>query len=174
MFKALVKVLKTLVSAGFNPVVFCRYIATASSVGRALEKEFTRYTVETVTGILSSEERESRVGELGNHENRILVATDCLSEGINLQALFDSVVHYDLCWNPTRHQQREGRVDRFGQPRETVRSALIYGKNNAVDLVVLKVILRKARTIQEETGVRIPIPDENGSLTRALNVSGDI
>ncbi len=167
-FKALVKVLKTLVSAGFNPVVFCRYIATASSVGRALEKEFTRYTVETVTGILSSEERESRVGELGNHENRILVATDCLSEGINLQALFDSVVHYDLCWNPTRHQQREGRVDRFGQPRETVRSALIYGKNNAVDLVVLKVILRKARKIQEETGVRIPIPDENGSLTRAL------
>ena len=49
-------------------------------------------------------------------EQRILVATDCLSEGINLQSLFDAVVHYDLSWNPTRHQQREGRVDRFGQP----------------------------------------------------------
>ena len=53
-------------------------------------------------------------GEEGTQ--RILVATDCLSEGINLQQLFDTVVHYDLSWNPTRHQQREGRVDRFGQP----------------------------------------------------------
>jgi hypothetical protein len=33
-----------------------------------------------------------------------------------VQQLFDTVVHYDLSWNPTRHQQREGRVDRFGQP----------------------------------------------------------
>jgi SNF2 family DNA or RNA helicase len=45
----------------------------------------------------------------------VLVATDCLSEGINLQDYFDAVVHYDLSWNPTRHEQREGRVDRFGQ-----------------------------------------------------------
>jgi SNF2 family DNA or RNA helicase len=45
----------------------------------------------------------------------VLVATDCLSEGVNLQEHFDAVVHYDLSWNPTRHEQREGRVDRFGQ-----------------------------------------------------------
>ena len=50
------------------------------------------------------------------HERRVLVATDCLSEGINLQEHFDAVVHYDLSWNPTRHEQREGRVDRYGQP----------------------------------------------------------
>ena len=53
----------------------------------------------------------------------MLVATDCLSEGINLQEHFDAVVHYDLAWNPTRHEQREGRVDRFGQPQPTVRVA---------------------------------------------------
>jgi SNF2 family DNA or RNA helicase len=49
----------------------------------------------------------------------VLVATDCLSEGINLQEHFDAVVHYDLSWNPTRHEQREGRVDRFGQESPT-------------------------------------------------------
>ena len=33
-------------------------------------------------------------------EQRLLVATDCLSEGVNLQSLFDTVIHYDLSWNP--------------------------------------------------------------------------
>ena len=53
----------------------------------------------------------------------MLVCTDCLTEGINLQEHFDAVVHYDLAWNPTRHEQREGRVDRYGQPSPTVRVA---------------------------------------------------
>ncbi len=76
---------------------------------------------------------------------RILVATDCLSEGIDLQQQFDTVVHYDLSWNPTRHQQRNGRVDRFGQLSKLVRSILIfYAENNPVDGAVLEVILRKA------------------------------
>ena len=56
-----------------------------------------------------------RVAELAAFDRRVLVATDCLSEGINLQEHFDAVVHYDLAWNPTRHEQREGRVDRYGQ-----------------------------------------------------------
>ena len=129
---------------------------------------FRSHTVEVVTGMLPSEEREVRVEELGGHENRILVATDCLSEGINLQGWFDAVIHYDLSWNPTRHQQREGRIDRFGQKSATVRSVLIYGENNPVDGAVLNVILRKARAIEKQTGVRVPIPDDNGSLTKAL------
>jgi Helicase conserved C-terminal domain len=126
------------------------------------------YTVEVVTGSLPSEEREARVEALGEFEKRILVATDCLSEGINLQTYFDSVIHYDLSWNPTRHQQREGRVDRFGQKRDVVRTILIYGENNPVDGAVLDVILRKARAIEKQTGVQVPMPDEGGSLTKAL------
>ncbi|WP_028649417.1 C-terminal helicase domain-containing protein [Nocardiopsis sp. CNT312] len=51
----------------------------------------------------------------GPGSRRVLVATDCLSEGVNLQHYFDAVVRYDLAWNPTRHDQREGRVDRYGQ-----------------------------------------------------------
>jgi SNF2 family DNA or RNA helicase len=79
---------------------------------------------------------------------RILVATDCLSEGINLQQLFDTVVHYDLSWNPTRHQQREGRVDRFGQPAKLVRSIMMFSRDSAIDGAVLDVILRKAEEIR--------------------------
>ena len=100
--------------------------------------------------------------------SRVLVATDCLSEGINLQDYFDAIVHYDLSWNPTRHEQREGRVDRFGQPSGTVRATLLYGVDNPVDGAVLQVILRKAARIREELGVPVPVPDEGHSLAQAL------
>lgn len=167
-FAILKSALQGLLKDGFSPVVFCRFIATAEAVGAALGSAFKDYTIEVVTGSLPSEEREARVEALGEYEKRILVATDCLSEGVNLQAYFDSVIHYDLSWNPTRHQQREGRVDRFGQKRDTVRTILIYGENNPVDGAVLDVILRKARAIEKQTGVQVPMPDEGGSLTKAL------
>ncbi|MGM0561144.1 MAG: DEAD/DEAH box helicase [Pseudomonadota bacterium] len=167
-FKALVKVLSDLVDKGFSPVVFCRYVATADQVGRALDRKFKNHEVDVITGALPSEEREKRAESLGEKDRRILVATDCLSEGINLQEWFDAAVHYDLSWNPTRHQQRVGRIDRFGQPSATVRSVLMYGENNPVDGAVLDVILRKAQAIEEQTGVRVPMPDDNGSLTQAL------
>jgi superfamily II DNA or RNA helicase len=167
-FVVLESALHNLLKDGFSPVVFCRFIATAEAIGAALASAFKNYRVETVTGSLPSDEREARVDALGEFEKRILVATDCLSEGINLQAYFDSVIHYDLSWNPTRHQQREGRVDRFGQKREIVRTILIYGENNPVDGAVLDVILRKARAIEKQTGVQVPMPDEGGSLTKAL------
>jgi hypothetical protein len=101
-------------------------------------------------------------------DQRILVATDCLSEGINLQQLFDTVIHYDLSWNPTRHQQREGRVDRFGQPAELVRSIMMFSPDSAIDGAVLDVILRKAEEIRKATGVTVPLPDERGPVTDAL------
>ena len=105
---------------------------------------------------------------MADAEQRLLVATDCLSEGINLQQLFDTVVHYDLSWNPTRHQQREGRVDRFGQPANRVRSVLLFSPDSAIDGAVLEVILRKAEAIRKATGVTVPLPDERGAVTGAL------
>ncbi|MES3027654.1 MAG: DEAD/DEAH box helicase [Pseudomonadota bacterium] len=166
--KALTKALEPLLAAGFSPVIFCRYIATAQTVADALTKRFKGYEVLSVTGELPSEERRARVDTLGQSEKRILVATDCLSEGINLQEHFNAVIHYDLSWNPTRHQQREGRVDRFGQPSKEVRSILMYGANNPIDGAVLGVILKKAETIRKETGVAVPMPGDERSLTEAL------
>jgi len=160
--------LKPLVEKGANPVVFCRFIATAEHVGQVLRKAFPKLRIEVVTGALTAEERRDRVEGMADAGQRLLVATDCLSEGINLQALFDTVVHYDLSWNPTRHQQREGRVDRFGQPKDLVRSILLYSPDSAIDGAVLDVILRKADAIRKATGVTVPLPEERGAVTGAL------
>ena len=157
-----------LVKDGFNPVVFCRYIATAHYLGQHLGAKIKNATVSVVTGELTSGERKEKVELLGDAEQRILVATDCLSEGVNLQDHFDAVVHYDLSWNPTRHEQREGRVDRFGQKNGVVRATLLYGANNPVDGAVLEVILRKADKIREELGVPVPLPDDGHTLSQAL------
>ena len=160
--------LQGLVKEGFQPVVFCRYIATAHYLADYLRSKFKDATVKAVTGELTPGEREVAVVELGKTEKRILVATDCLSEGINLQGLFTAVVHYDLSWNPTRHEQREGRVDRFGQKAKEVRSTMLFGEDNPVDGAVLQVILRKAESIRKELGVLVPMPDDQGKLTQAL------
>ena len=173
---ALVDALTPLVKKGANPVVFCRYLATAEHVRDGLRKAFPKLIVESVTGVLTPDERRDRVADMAPADEekqvqRILVATDCLSEGINLQQLFDTVVHYDLSWNPTRHQQREGRVDRFGQPAELVRSIMMFSPDSAIDGAVLDVILRKAEEIRKATGVTVPLPDERGPVTDALMAS---
>jgi superfamily II DNA or RNA helicase len=166
--KLLTDHLKELIADDYCPVVFCRYIATAHYLGRHLQGRLPGVTVGVITGELTSDERQAAVSALGDAEHPLLVATDCLSEGINLQDHFDAVVHYDLSWNPTRHEQREGRVDRFGQDSEVVRATLIYGANNPVDGAVLDVIIRKAAKIREELGVPVPLPDEGHTLTQVL------
>ena len=81
---------------------------------------------------------------MGASKKRVLVATDCLSEGINLHEHFTAVLHYDLPWNPNRLEQREGRVDRYGQTAKEVKAYLLYSMDNPVDGVVLEVILRQS------------------------------
>lgn len=160
--------LQTLIDEGFRPIVFCHYIATARYVGEQLRQRFGNVQVEVVTGELPPTARMEAVEAMGQYERRLLVATDCLSEGVNLQEQFDAVVHYDLSWNPTRHEQREGRVDRFGQPSPVVRATHMFGENNPVDGAVLQVILRKAKTIADRLGVPVPLPDDEHRLTEAL------
>jgi len=166
--RILVQHVEQLVKDGFSPVVFCRYIATAHYLHRSLAKALSGVRIALVTGEDAAEQRAATVETLADEDRCVLVATDCLSEGINLQEAFDAVVHYDLSWNPTRHEQREGRVDRFGQQSPKVRATLIYGANNPVDGIVLEVILRKAERIRAELGVPVPLPDEGHTLSQAL------
>lgn len=165
---ALIRHIGSLLEDGYHPVVFCRYVATAHYVAEHLKAAFPKATVDAVTGELTPEERRERVEGLEDAGQRILVATDCLSEGINLQHLFTAIVHYDLAWNPTRHEQREGRVDRFGQQAEEVRCTMLYGQDNPVDGFVLNVILRKGETIQKELGVLVPLPEDEARINQAL------
>jgi hypothetical protein len=169
--EALARTLSSLLQHSFRPVVFCRFIATADYLGAQLPrllKSADGLEVRAVTGEVGDEERRERIEELVAHEPRVLVATDCLSEGINLQEHFDAVVHYDLPWNPNRLEQREGRVDRFGQPRDEVKTVLLYGTNNEVDQVVLDVLLRKARAIRNALGVSVPVPLEAERVVEAV------
>ena len=98
----------------------------------------------------------------------MLVATDCLSEGVNLQEHFQAVVHYDLAWNPTRHEQREGRVDRFGQRARAVRAVTLYGTDNGIDGIVLDVLLRKHEQIRKALGISVPVPDRSDDVVQAI------
>jgi len=169
---ALIRHIEALVKDGYHPVVFCRYIATAHYVADHLRKAFPSATIEPITGEYTPEERRERVEAMEEGQDgqggRILVATDCLSEGINLQHLFTAAVHYDLAWNPTRHEQREGRVDRFGQQAGEVRCTMLYGQDNPVDGFVLNVILRKGEAIQKELGVLVPMPEDEARINQAL------
>jgi len=160
--------LEHLLADGYHPVIFCRYVATAQYLARYLRDHFARTRVEVVTGELAPEERRERVEAMEEADRRLLVATDCLSEGINLQHLFTAVVHYDLAWNPTRHEQREGRVDRFGQRSPEVRCTMLYGQDNPVDGFILNVILRKAEAIKKELGVLVPLPEDEQRINQAL------
>lgn len=173
--KQLLKELKALLAEGFRPVIFCRFRPTAHYLAEQLEQELPKraHTVMAVTGDLPPEERVERIrelqNELANGKVPVLVATDCLSEGIDLQHIFDAVVHYDLCWNPTRHEQREGRVDRFGQARSAVRALMLHGgDSNPVDERVRTVILEKEKTIRKELGVSVPIPGNANTITQAV------
>ncbi len=165
---ALIRHVDLLVKDGYHPVVFCRYIATAHYVAEHLKAAFPKVAIEAVTGEITPEERRERVDDMIDADQRILVATDCLSEGINLQHLFTAVVHYDLAWNPTRHEQREGRVDRFGQQADEVRCTMLYGQDNPVDGFVLNVILKKGEAIQKELGILVPLPEDEARINQAL------
>lgn len=166
----LTKMVKRLIADGYQPIVFCRYIPTAEYVGEHLRKALGKNVrVEAVTGTMPPEAREAAVADLGTHDgNRVLVATDCLSEGVNLQDYFTAVVHYDLAWNPTRHEQREGRIDRFGQRAKTVRAITYYGLDNPVDGVVLNVLLRKHEAIRKSTGVSVSLPADSALIMQAV------
>lgn len=165
-----INLVKELLDNGHNPIVFCRFIETANYVAEHLRNALKSQKAEVVaiTGQLPPKEREVRITQLADYEPRVLVCTDCLSEGVNLQDSFDAVLHYDLSWNPTRHEQREGRVDRFGQASEVVRVVTYFGRDNQIDGVVLDVLLRKHKQIKSDLGVSIAVPGNSEDVAEAL------
>ena len=143
---------------------------TADYVARQLREGLpAKVRVESVTGLLPPAEREARIADLAAEPGEyVLVCTDCLSEGVNLQQHFNAVLHYDLAWNPTRHEQREGRVDRFGQKRTEVRVITYYGTDNPIDGVILEVLIRKHKAIKSDLGVTVAVPGSSEQIAEAI------
>ena len=163
-----IKIVDELISEGFHPILFCRFIPTAEYVADELRKRLRGVEVAAVTGNLPPDEREDRVHQLAQSRKRVLVCTDCLSEGINLQDNFDAVIHYDLSWNPTRHEQREGRVDRYGQEKPKVRVLTYYGLDNQIDGIVLNVLISKHKKIRSSLGISVPVPVDTDQVIEAI------
>lgn len=159
----------------YRPVVFCRYIDTAKYVHDVLEcylrKKHPSLNIRVVTSEEPDVRRRELIEELRGKGKQLLIATDCLSEGINLQEQFNAVLHYDLPWNPNRLEQREGRVDRFGQSTPKVKVCLLYGKQNPIDGVVLEVLIKKIKEIKKATGISIPFPSDSQSVLDAITMS---
>ena len=163
--KCAVEQTKEWIKKDIYPIIFCRYIATAKYLGGLLKTALPNsIDVQTITSEFGDEQRKEMIDQMGKSKKRVLIATDCLSEGINLQEHFTAVLHYDLPWNPNRLEQREGRVDRYGQAAEKVYAYLLWGEDNPIDKVVLNVLIKKVRDIQKATGVSIVIGDENQSI----------
>lgn len=170
--EGLIKIVQSLLDDGYHPIIWCRYVATADYVADALKQLLSGYypdlQVNCITGRQADDERREYIEKINATQPRVLVATDCLSEGINLQEKFTAVVHYDLPWNPNRLEQREGRIDRYGQSAKQVKVIRYYGKDNPVDGVVLDVLLRKAHEIHEALGTYVPVPEDSKSVTEAV------
>lgn len=109
----------------------------------------------TMTGGLGDAKRaevqEAFNGALDEHPVRVLLATDAAREGINLQGHCADLFHYDVPWNPSRLEQRNGRIDRTLQPQPVVRCGYFIYAQRAED-AVLDTLARKVETIARELG----------------------
>ena len=81
---------------------------------------------------------------------RVLVATDAASEGLNLHRNARYLLHYDCPWNPSRLEQRNGRIDRYGQARDVTVHHFV--SNADPDLRFLDHVIRKVDEIREDLG----------------------
>ena len=81
---------------------------------------------------------------------RVLVATDAASEGMNLQETARLLLHLDVPWNPSRLEQRNGRLDRHGQARDV--TVFHFVSSDDADLKFLAHVVGKVHAIREDLG----------------------
>ncbi len=135
-------------------IIFTRYLDTMTYLASELAKEKV-FDIFTVDGSLSDKARAERIRDFGRAERGLLIATDAISEGLNLQFVANQLVHYELPWNPNRLEQRNGRVDRFKQPEAEVRIRTLINERS-FDLVVFRKLIGKAQRIREAYGFLPP------------------
>lgn len=99
------------------------------------------------------------------HPLRVLVATDAAREGVNLQNHCADLFHFDVPWNPSRMEQRNGRIDRKLQRAPEVRCHYFFLADRPEDRV-LRTLVRKTKRIYEELGSLGQVLD--GRLGRML------
>jgi len=153
-------------------IIFTKYVDTLEYLEAQIENAKTNKTSElseelevfTLYGDLSEAQRQERFEEFSESSRGVLIATDVISEGMNLQHAANQVIHYELPWNPNRLEQRNGRVDRYGQtePEVVIRTMVV---EDPMDRAVLETLIKKAQEIREEYGFSPPyLDDDEGVL----------
>jgi superfamily II DNA or RNA helicase len=128
-------------------LIFTEFTSTQQMLKEFLEQR--GMAVATLNGSMDLEERKE-AQEAFRGPAQVLVSTDAGGEGLNLQ--FAHVIfNYDLPWNPMRVEQRIGRVDRIGQPREVKAFNLVL--ENSVEERIYEVLQYKLETILKEFGI---------------------
>ena len=170
---------------GRKVLIFTEYTVTARHLHKKIKEAFGDKEVLLIHGGTSQDARRNAIrrfaplanlaeGESlaeGEGEVDVLVSTEVLSEGQNLQDC-NYVVNYDLPWNPMRIVQRTGRVDRLTSRHGTVRTRACYPDRQLDDLLqLIGKLMEKIDTVDEVVGMdvevlgKMPNPKEfNGRL----------
>jgi superfamily II DNA or RNA helicase len=147
-------------------IVFTRFTDTLTY----LQKELTKgadYEIISLYGDLSPAERSRRYEQFAASPRALLLATDVISEGLNLQAAACMIVHYDLPYNPIRLEQRNGRVDRFGQRAPTVFIRTLFCRDTT-DEDVMHHLVRKLERMRQDFGFSPPFFASEETVLRVL------
>ncbi|BAP62895.1 phospholipase D-like domain-containing anti-phage protein [Methanococcus maripaludis] len=125
-------------------IIFSQYYDSAEWIAKELSSKIPNeyiglYAGSTkskiyYSGIPTSVDRSEIKNKVKSKELRLLVGTDAASEGLNLQTL-GNLINLDLPWNPTRLEQRKGRIQRIGQIYDTVNIYNMRYKNSVEDKV---------------------------------------
>lgn len=110
--------------------------------------------------------KETITDRLGRGELRVLLCSDAASEGLNLQAA-GALINYDLPWNPSRVEQRIGRIDRIGQQAEVIR-VVNLALRDSVDERVYQVLEHRCQLFQHFVGAMQPVLAEARQMLLGL------
>ncbi|MDP2182395.1 MAG: DISARM system SNF2-like helicase DrmD [Actinomycetota bacterium] len=141
-------------------VVFTEYKTTLDYLARRLRERYEPDRILTLFGGMDEFERDAvkRAFNDPSEPVRLLLGTDAAAEGLNLQRTARHLLHFDLPWNPSRIEQRNGRLDRHGQARDV--QILYFASDTDEDLKFLAHIMRKANDIREDLGSANELFDE--------------
>lgn len=154
-------------------LIFTRYKDTLDYLAENIPKhpKFRDLPVFALHGSMDERARLDALGKFALERKAVLIATDCIAEGVNLQYYCAQVIHYELPWNPNRLEQRNGRVDRYGQPsRKVVVRTLV--SEDTVEASTLKVLVEKANRIRTEYGFSPPFFGDDVSVIDLIRHQG--
>lgn len=141
-------------------VVFTEYKTTLDYLVRRLRERFAPDRILLLYGGMDDSDREAIKQQFNDPTSdvRLLLATDAASEGINLQHTARYLLHFDCPWNPSKLEQRNGRLDRHGQARDVVVHHFISDDDQ--DVRFLAHVINKANEIREDLGSSNELFDE--------------